>query len=363
MGILKGSLSFSRYTIHQELPERFLDFVHQRLTRNAFSGLETSERRKIMGWTGIEDLLDTRFDQARHVKGDYLLFSLRVDRKTVPPSLLKVETMAAEKRYLQETGKERLYREQKQDIRDRIELAILEKSLAVPSFYDICWSISGQWLIFTSLAETARLDFQEMFKASFGFNPVPLFPWEGGGAAGPAATEGAEPLAKDPMTISREFLTWLWFKSEERDGFIALPGRGEIEVIFLRRLVLEGGDGVHAETVICHGMNADLEEGKEALRQGKKIREARIRLRIDADSWEFTFKADLFAFQSLKPPETVGMEEKNDGEGRTLERIYLIERAVRTMDELFALFMGIRTSPDWHGHEQPRILKWFGVRD
>nr|HPJ96206.1 hypothetical protein [Syntrophales bacterium] len=113
MGILQGSLTFTRYEIDQDLPERFLDFVRERLTRHAFSGLETAERRKIMGWTSLEDILDTQFSYARHVKGDFLLFSLRVDRKTVPPSLLKVESMTAERKYLVETGKDRLYREQK----------------------------------------------------------------------------------------------------------------------------------------------------------------------------------------------------------------------------------------------------------
>src|SRR5512137_520324 len=148
MGILKGSLTFTRYAIGENLPERFLDFAQERLTRHAFSSLETSERQKIMGWTSLEDILDTSFSYARYVKGDFLLFSLRVDRKTVPPSLLKVEALTAERKYLAETGKDRLYREQKQDMRDRLQLAILQKSLPVPAFYDICWSLSGKWLIF-----------------------------------------------------------------------------------------------------------------------------------------------------------------------------------------------------------------------
>jgi recombination associated protein RdgC len=359
MGILKGPLTFTRYAIGENLPERFLDFVQERLTRCAFTGLETSERQKIMGWTSLEDILDTRFSYARHVKGDFLLFSLRVDRKTVPPSLLKVEAMTAEKQYLAETGKDRLYREQKQDIRDRLQLAILQKSLPVPSFYDICWSMSGKWLIFTSLAEIACLDFLEMFKESFGFLPVPLVPWENIRQTGTDDEPVESGASINVETIGREFLTWLWFKSEERNGFIDLPGRGDIEVVFLRRLVLESGDGVNSETVTCHGANADLKEGKEALRQGKKIKEGRIRLRIDADAWEFTFKADSHSFQSLKLPETIEMADEKDLEGRSLERIYLIERVIKTMDDLFALFLTIRQSPHWLGDERPRMNKWM----
>ncbi len=360
MGILKGSLTFSRYAVREDPPERFLDFVHERLSRFSFSGLETSERLKITGWTGMEDILDTTFGYARHVKGDFLLFALRVDRKAVPASLLKVEAMAAEKKYLQETGKERLYREQKKEIRDRVQLSLLQKTLPVPSFYEVCWSVSGKWLLFTSLSETACLDFLEIFKESFGFIPVPLVPWDN--IQIPGATQGDQnesAFLADPETIGREFLTWLWFKSEERGGFIELPGRGDIEVVFLRRLVLESGDGINSETVICHGANTDLKEGKEALRQGKKIKDGRIRLRIDADTWEFTFKADTYGFQSVKLPETVEMADEQDLEGRSLERIYLIERVITTLDDLFALFLSIRRSELWLNDEQPRMKKWF----
>lgn len=358
MGILKGSLTFTRYEIGENLPERFLDFVQERLTRHAFSGLETSERQKIMGWTSLEDILDTSFSYARHVKGDFLLFSLRVDRKTVPPSLLKVEALTAERKYLAETGKDRLYREQKQDMRDRLQLAILQKSLPVPAFYDICWSLSGKWLIFTALAENATLDFLEMFKESFGFTPSPLVPWGSVVNTGTNSESIETEAPINPETIGREFLTWLWFKSEERNGAIDLPGQGDIEVVFLRRLVLESGDGINSETVTCHGANADLKEGKEALRQGKKIKEGRIRLRIDADAWEFTFKADTYGFQSLKLPETVEMADEKDLEGRSLERIYLIERVIKTMDALFALFLTIRQSVRWQNDEQPRMKRW-----
>ncbi|MBN1545901.1 MAG: recombination-associated protein RdgC [Syntrophaceae bacterium] len=357
MGILKGALTFSRYDVREDLPERFLEFAQKRLIHGAYSGLTTSERQKIMGWTSSEDILDTGFSQSRHVKGDFLVFSLRVDRKAVPASLLKVETLAAEKQYLRETGKDRLYREQKQDIRDRIQLSLLEQSLAVPSFYDLCWSLSGQWLIFTSLSENAVLDFQEMFKESFGFIPAPRVPWTHMDFSETENDSILTPIKEE--TIGRDFLTWLWFKSEERGGFIDLPGRGDIEVVFLRRLVLESGDGINSETVTCHGANADLKEGKEALRQGKKIKEGRIRLRIDADAWEFTFKADTFGFQSLKLPETVELTDEKDLEGRILERIYLIERVINTMDNLFSLFIQIRRTAAWGNDEQPRMKKWM----
>jgi len=357
MSILKGSLTFSQYRIEEELPKHFLDFVREKLNSFSFSTLNTAERRKTVGWTSMEDILDTSFQMDRFIKGDFLLFSLRVDQKNIPPSLLKIETMKAEKHCLQETGKDRLYKEQKQDIRDRMQSFLLEKTLAVPSFYDVCWSVSGKWIIFTSLAETACLDFLSSFKDSFGFFPIPISAEKLLEVS--TAPQTPEHIIADPQTIGREFMTWLWFKAEERNGFIALTDQNEIELHFLRRLVLESGGKENSETVTCYGINTDLKEGKEALRQGKKIKEGRIRLRIDADSWEFTFKADPFGFQSMKLPETLPMADETDTDGRILERIYLIDKIIKVMNDLFSLFLTIRRSPLWLDREQPRMKIWL----
>jgi len=61
----------------------------------------------------------------------------------------------------------------------------------------------------------------------------------------------------------------------------------------------------------------------------------------------------------VKLPETVEMADEQDLEGRSLERIYLIERVITTLDDLFALFLSIRRSELWLNDEQPRMKKWF----
>ncbi len=162
----------------------------------------------------------------------------------------------------------------------------------------------------------------------------------------------------DTITLGRDFLTWLWFKSEERNGAIALGGE-DIELIFVRRIILEAGDGEYTETVSCQGMHSDMKEGKAALRAGKKIKEARLRLGKDNAECEFTFKADGFQFQSLKMPQTVASEGETDRDGLTLERIYHIEKVTETMDRLFAVFLDRRLSGEWAQEDQPRMKRWL----
>ena len=140
---------------------------------------------------------------------------------------------------------------------------------------------------------------------------------------------------------------------------IRLQDTGDCEIAFIRRLVLESGDGEYAETVVCQGMHSDLKEGKEALRQGKKITAARLRIAHDKTEWEFTFKADRFQFQSLKLPTLPENDgEEVDREGQLLERIYLIEKATGIMDLLFQLYMNLRLSNAWEA-ELARMQKWI----
>jgi recombination associated protein RdgC len=155
-------------------------------------------------------------------------------------------------------------------------------------------------------------------------------------------------------------MTWLWFKSEERDGTVSLPGQADVRLTFEKRVVLESGEGEYSETVSCQGLHADLREGKAAIREGKKVREARLRLERDSDRWEFTLKADRFQFQSMKLPQTGGLDEEGlENEGGILERIGLVETGLRTMDDLFAFFLKRRLSAQWAADEIPRVKAWL----
>jgi hypothetical protein len=372
MALPKGSVTFSRYRLIGSLPDHFTDFFNEQIKKNAFHAAWRTAEEKAAGWTGLGDPLDSDFSYASYAQGRYLLFSLRIDRKSVAPSLLRLRIMEAERNKQQETGQKKLYREQREAIRESVRLELIGKALPIPSFFEICWSVTEGRLLFCSLSDKVFEELQELFRTSFGLTLCPHMPWDvpspdaqqlpqaaAGENAASAPALPAFPPGIDPLTIGREFLTWLWFKSEERNGMILIPEAGESQVIFVRRLVLESGDGEYAETVVCQGMHADLKEGKEALRQGKKITAARLKVTFDKTEWEFTFKADRFHFQSMKLPAPYEDDgEEIDREGQILERIYLIEKAVGVMDLLFQTFIESRLSDGWEA-ELSRMQRWI----
>jgi len=373
MGLLKGSLTFSRYRVKGDIPEEFRHFFDKQIKKYAFQELTTSAEDQAFGWTSLENPLDTRFEGARYSAGDFFYFALRVDKKSIPPALLRLKCLEEERKSLKDSGKKRLFREQTKEIKERVYLHLLTRAYPVPSFYDVLWAPSGGWLLAGSHADKVFEIFEDLFKISFNLRLAPCLPWDPDAldaktAAAVAALQGGHFLEPgrgaadkaDPAVLAREFMTWLWFKSEERDGTISMPGQTDVSLSFEKRVVLESGEGEYSETVACQGLHADLREGRAAIREGKKVREARLRLEKDSDRWEFTLKADRFQFQSMKLPPVGGLDEEGEEkEGGILERVYLVETALKTMDGLFSFFLKRRLSPQWVSEEIPRIKTWL----
>ena len=165
--------------------------------------------------------------------------------------------------------------------------------------------------------------------------------------------------------LGQEFLTWLWYKSEERGGSIDLPDIGDLTVVFEKHILLESGDGDSFEKVICQGLQAELKEARTALRMGKKLEQARILLGRGEYEWNLTIKASRFEFKSVKTPKTMADSEETDDpdavEGRILEKIGLYEEALHLVDELFRLYLKIRLSASW-AEELTKVQNWINAQ-
>lgn len=169
-------------------------------------------------------------------------------------------------------------------------------------------------------------------------------------------------LISEKRFLGQEFLTWLWWKSEERGGSVLLPERGDITVIFEKHMLLEYGEGESSEKLVCTGLQAELQEARTGLLMGKKVEQARIQI-VNADyEYSFTLAAALMEFRNVRLPKTAGTEGGNSNdpeetEGMILERIYLFEELVRLVNELFTLFVKIRVSEQWRDELQ-KVRQW-----
>jgi len=158
-------------------------------------------------------------------------------------------------------------------------------------------------------------------------------------------------LIAEKRFIGQEFLTWLWWKSEERGGGVLLEGYGDIVISFEKHMLLEFGEGEYSEKIICSGLQAELREARTGLQMGKKLEQARIKLTYGDYEWNFTLAAALMEFRSVKLPKTAETEGSEDNaeevEGMILERVFLFEELIRVVNQLFKQFLMVRVSDKW----------------
>ncbi|MCX5863259.1 MAG: hypothetical protein WCG29_03485 [Desulfomonile sp.] len=169
-------------------------------------------------------------------------------------------------------------------------------------------------------------------------------------------------VLKEKAFLGREFLTWLWFKSDRSGGRIDIPGKKVIEVFFLDKMTLDLSDSDSPETVTLKGGQSELREGLAALREGKKIEEARVSIRAMENDFTMVIKGTWFCFGAFRTPPALppeASETDEDREGSFLEKVYLIEEGLGHVDTLFEYFLKLRISEQWELAELPALRKWI----
>lgn len=164
--------------------------------------------------------------------------------------------------------------------------------------------------------------------------------------------------AKDYEFLGREFLVWMWFRSDVREGRFSLGEVGDAELRLDGRVVLQSNPGDGAEKVICLGENSHLREARYALAESKTVTEAMLKLIIGDNQWSFILDSTWMNFRSFKSPKVMQDNEK-DPEGLFYEKFSLIDQALSAMDFIYSSFIKIRLSPDWEAQELPALLQWI----
>lgn len=168
-------------------------------------------------------------------------------------------------------------------------------------------------------------------------------------------------LITEKRFLGQEFLTWLWWKSEEHGGTVQVGGQ-YLTVVFEKHMLLEYGEAEYSERLVCSGLQTELREARTGLRTGKKLEQARIQIIKDDYEYNLTLGATFFEYRNVRLPKTGGAESSSnpteeETEGMILERVHLYEELVRMINDLFRLFLEIRMSPGWQD-ELSKVRSW-----
>lgn len=158
--------------------------------------------------------------------------------------------------------------------------------------------------------------------------------------------------------LGNEFLTWLWFMIETDQNLLRQYDPDLLSLNIGSRLVLENTRNNAKETVTIKGDEANLEEGRVALKKGAVVTEMHLSYKSVGQDWLFSLKGESLNISNLKLPETGSVETSEDLEGVVIEKIYLLEKVIGLVNNLFSHFIKLRVSDTWHSQTVSQIRKW-----
>ncbi len=177
MGILSASVSITRYKVTGKLEEPVLQTIADGLRRNMITDIDNEASEKAVGWTSFEYPFNPNFEGSSFVMGAYLIFSLRIDKKAIPPKIVKKHHTIEMAKHLAETGRDRLSKNEKRAIREKVVNDLCLRIPATPAVCDLIWHMEDASLWFFSNQKAANEELETLFSNSFQVNLVRLFPY------------------------------------------------------------------------------------------------------------------------------------------------------------------------------------------
>ena len=154
-----------------------LENIATSLKKYAISEIDNDAVEKSCGWTSFEQPYNPKFEGSSFVFGAYLVFSLRIDKKSIPSKILKKHYSIEESKRLAESGRQFISRNEKKLVKEQILHLLSMRIPATPNVYDIVWNYEeGKLWFFTNL-KAANEDLEILFAESFKLSLIRFFPY------------------------------------------------------------------------------------------------------------------------------------------------------------------------------------------
>ena len=177
MGILSSSVSITRYQVKGNLKTPILETVANGLKKNAITEIDEDVSEKAVGWTSFHNPFQPDFSGSSFVYGNYFVFSLRIDKKSISPKLLKKHFTMESAKHLASSGRQFLSRNEKKVLKDHVIHRLSVRIPATPSIYDAIWNYEESCLWFFSNLKAANEELETLFSRSFQITLIRLFPY------------------------------------------------------------------------------------------------------------------------------------------------------------------------------------------
>lgn len=159
--------------------------------------------------------------------------------------------------------------------------------------------------------------------------------------------------------LGDEFLTWLWFLVETDQNAIRKIDPDCTELEIGSRVVLENRQKKSLERISIRGDDAELEEGRLALKKGALLSELSLIYKTGEHQWQFSLKGESLNISHLKTPGPALPPSAEEMESFLLDKSQQINKITNFVESTFKAFMRARIANTWKTKTVPNIKKWI----
>jgi hypothetical protein len=413
LGVSRGALTFTRLFVTgkppKDLRKRYLDAIRLR----KFTPLQPEdEASEAVGWCVIERPFDLDFQPDQVFYDRFVQLGFRVDKWRLPSVMLKSQMADEQQKTLSRTGRAKLTRAEKDDIKLRVTSRLRKKILPTSRAFDVLWDLDAGTVLFFTHAARSTEEFTALFEKTFGLEISTDSPYAAAGrlgltpaqqklfdkvepvsfvagrkmkeamekaaaekrAAAEAEAEDGEPSEEEDAEeeqlseeeaalieriettrfLGSELLLWIWLRQELFNEPVALGELGSAEVWLDRKLTLEHILDKAEKVAVRGAQPAGSAEAREAVRNMKLPVGSRLVLRLKEQDFAFDFNAPRFLIGGGAIPALL----KEEGDDAFLERTTLIEKLASLLDALFSAFLRERLGTSWKKSWEPALVAW-----
>ena len=157
--------------------------------------------------------------------------------------------------------------------------------------------------------------------------------------------------------LGEEFLTWMWFKWETQGGEFTLGGGRVVGIALDDFLSFAALTEDETEQTLRRGLPTQTAEARTALRQGHRLRKARVLFAEGERQWAATIDAPSMTLFGVKLPDDA--EECESETDRTADRAANWLALHEIMQALYRLFLKERLQSDYQGRGAEAQASWM----
>ncbi len=379
MSFVSGSVSFQRLAIRGAFPQEVDDRFVARLTARSFGRSAAAGDETQTGWIGPRHVLDTQVLAETITVGQFVQVAMRVDRLSVPANVLRAYAALEEAAALEASGRAQLSRTEqrraRQAAQDRAAKEVRAGTYRRMTAYPVLIDLAQRTVYLGTLGAAAADRLMVLFSETFGARLEPLnaervattvldraqrvrqleqlapFTLVRPPAEAEVAGSGT---STDMGFLGKEFLTWLWYRTEAEENSLRVISGDDVTVMLDRVLRLQCDFGMTGSDVITADGPTSLPEARAALASGKQPLKAGLVLGSPRGEFRLTLDGPRLAVSGLVLPEgSAGAEPA----ARLEARLEAVADAAGLLDALFEMYLLERTSKGWEA-ELGRMRTW-----